>query len=72
VLYPNPANEYIYIQPAKKGFSFVISNAIGQQITSKNTLNGAIEIDHLVPGIYFISIFNGETAPKRVFKWIKS
>ena len=72
-IYPNPANDYIIIQPSEgfkpsEGSNIKICNTYGEvlmQVEQTPPSVQRIDISKLVPGIYFIKIGN------RVEKFVK-
>lgn len=60
-IYPNPCNDYIYIEQEKKTSSLIsIYNYNGQLLLNKaiSTQNEKVSLQQLVSGIYFIKIEN--------------
>jgi hypothetical protein len=56
-IYPNPANDRLYISDAQSNVSFVISNIIGEELIKGQTTGGtqSIDISALPAGLYFIN-----------------
>lgn len=66
-IYPNPANEYIYIQGIKVAEEIYIMNLLGQKYKINSSLNNdKIDISFLKKGVYIILIDNQQ------FKFIKN
>ena len=55
VIYPNPAQDKLYIQAAKS-ISFEIFNSIGERMITGNSVPDFIDISILQKGIYFVKI----------------
>lgn len=70
-VYPNPADNTIWISGASGQTIYQIYDATGRiySVTNTNDVNSIIEIGLLKPGIYFIRCVNGHDT--RVFKFIK-
>ncbi len=59
LLYPNPVKETLYIDI--EGLkTILISNSLGEIVKSFQTQSKAISFSELLPGIYFISVFDDE------------
>lgn len=71
-LYPNPINEFLYIQGAQTNCKITISDITGKVYNEINSTGGQIKIStaHLSKGIYFVHINDGKN--KWVEKFIKS
>ena len=56
-IYPNPANDKLYISDAKANISFVITNIVGEELIKGTTTGGiqSIDISSLPAGLYFIN-----------------
>jgi len=54
-IYPNPANDVLYIEGLSKTSQVTIHSAIGQQLSRHNTTN-TIDISELNSGIYFLTV----------------
>ncbi|MBX9852605.1 MAG: carbohydrate-binding protein [Cytophagaceae bacterium] len=64
-IYPNPANELLFIESAIEGMvTLAIFDSFGQEILKKENISGnfseAIEFKSLLPGIYMVRIVAGE------------
>lgn len=59
-VYPNPANNILYIKGGDAKYSYVMYNGMGQQVTS-GTAQGTeqISVSGMAKGIYFIRFTNG-------------
>ena len=71
VLYPNPANDYLYIPSSTELNSRIdiISLEGKSMMTFSATADGKIDISQLRPGIYFLNIIsNGKTIVTRFIK----
>jgi hypothetical protein len=56
-IYPNPATDYINITNAQNGSIYSIYNITGRlQLTG--TICGPVNIQALVPGVYFLHVMN--------------
>jgi ligand-binding sensor domain-containing protein len=71
-IYPNPANDYIYIHPSEgfdpsEGSDIQIFDILGIPVSEIHPMTGShrMNIEHLAPGVYFIKIGN------RVEKFVK-
>jgi PKD repeat protein len=64
-VYPNPANDYIFINSSKTDKLATIYNSLGIKIMEHNLLNNKINISELKPGLYLIEIDN------EILKFIK-
>jgi hypothetical protein len=62
-LYPNPAHQQVYLQiPSNQGqgYQMVVTDALGQIISKKNTLGGVTEViglQRLAAGVYHIRVY---------------
>ena len=56
-IFPNPANEYFYVQlPAGDRYHLTVFNPLGQPVLAQDVINGQrISIEHLSPGVYWVS-----------------
>jgi hypothetical protein len=56
-IYPNPANDRLYISDAQANISFVISNVVGEELIKGQTTGSTqvIDISALPAGLYFIN-----------------
>lgn len=63
-IYPNPSNEYIFIDTKEKVFNIEISNLAGQVVLKQSDLStgSKVNIKPLVNGIYTIKVSNGDKA----------
>lgn len=59
-IYPNPASHYILIEGLTAGSHIDIFNQLGQRLWSQQAQaeNERIALDHLSPGVYFVSLRN--------------
>jgi len=65
-VYPNPAQDYIYVNTDQSIRKLVITNIIGQEIMKLSTLNsGVTEINtsHMEPGVYFMRFYGSNDNP---------
>jgi hypothetical protein len=62
-LYPNPANDYMQFKSTEMIEKISIYNTLGQlvQENKTNSMEGAISIEHLAQGSYFVKINNQNT-----------
>lgn len=71
-LYPNPANDFVYISTAenKTDLSYNIYNAAGAKVLTGNVTGNAINISKLASGIYFVKIskVGGATTTVKIVK----
>lgn len=58
VIYPNPAQDKLYIQ-APRSISFEIFNSIGERMITGNSIPDFIDISMLQKGIYFVKVKTG-------------
>jgi hypothetical protein len=63
-LYPNPANDVVQFKSTEMVERISIYNALGQlvQENKTNSLEGAISIEHLAQGSYFVKVNNQNTS----------
>lgn len=61
-VYPNPANEFLFVDGIHEQLSFEIRDNLGRTV-KKDVYNGQIEISDLVQGMYFLIIINEEGRP---------
>jgi hypothetical protein len=61
-VYPNPANDAVYINSSSEILSVRVMNNLGQLMIDKtvNTLNYKVDVSKYDRGIYFISIVTKE------------
>lgn len=82
-LYPNPAQEFVFIELDNKGFEnteFVIFNTVGHRVESilesKTTKNGLmtykINISEIPSGMYFIQLLINKQTTITPYKFIKN
>ena len=71
-VYPNPAGNELYVRSGSNSYSsFVVTNAIGQEIM-QGPINGAVtrlNINLFAPGLYYIAVKG--TDDVQVRKWLK-
>lgn len=70
-IYPNPSNEYIFIEAKEKVFNIEISNLAGQVVLKQSDLStgSKVNIKPLVNGTYTIKVSNGDkTYYKKLIK----
>jgi len=63
-LYPNPANDVVQFKSTEMIEKISIYNALGQLVQENkiNSLEGALSIEHLAKGSYFVKINNQNTS----------
>ena len=70
-VYPNPANDQLFITVSEKAFDYVLRDATGKALTSGSAFaNGEIDVSQQAAGIYFLTIAHasGEQTTVRVIK----
>lgn len=60
MIYPNPANDMVYVQDENKSLLYQITDISGKIIETGQTQNNSIGVSHIQNGIYFLTIFNNE------------
>jgi hypothetical protein len=55
-IYPNPANDFIYIDASKINIPYTIYNFMGVKLKSEILLSHKINISNLIPGFYILQI----------------
>lgn len=67
VLYPNPANDKLYVKTDLQDIaSFAVYNAVGQELYSGDFIT-EIDVTHFIPGIYFVTVKNSQkTLTKKI------
>jgi len=70
-LYPNPANNVLYIHSQNSGKSFSMINVLGKRVLTNTIINNTIPVETLSPGLYFVEI-DFPSSGKRRFKFIKN
>lgn len=59
-IYPNPVDEFLYIDSENKFSRIVLYSIEGKKVLDLNQIdNSPIDVSKLKPGIYVISLFNG-------------
>lgn len=68
-IYPNPANEVLYIETIYDESLYIVSDVLGKNIKSDKLLigNNKINTSELSPGIYSINIISGNNSFSKVF-----
>ncbi len=61
VIFPNPVNEVLYINSAKKFNKYEIYNLLGANVMA-GSLDNDINVSQLMPGMYFIRLKSNTTA----------
>jgi hypothetical protein len=63
-MYPNPANDVVQFKSTEMIEKISIYNALGQLVQENrtNSLEGAISIEHLAQGSYFVKVNNQNTS----------
>lgn len=61
-IYPNPANNMLYINGGNVEYSYIMYNGLGQQVAN-GTAQGALQINvsNMTKGVYFIRLTSGVT-----------
>lgn len=56
MIYPNPANEVLYIQNLNGGSQYVVMDISGKVVLNQNSvsMNSSIDISNLTPGVYIL------------------
>ncbi len=66
-VYPNPANDILYISAGAQ-VNYIVFNAMGQMsLIGKTLADGSLNISSLNSGIYFIHILNGDNIIAKQF-----
>lgn len=68
-IYPNPAENFIYLKNIKDAKSYIITDMSGRMITKDTLTKDLINIQHLEPGNYLLQIVTKEKI--ETFKFIK-
>lgn len=68
-IYPNPAENFIYLSHIKDAKSYVITDLSGRLITKDSLTKDLISIQHLTPGNYILQIITQSDI--QTFKFIK-
>lgn len=58
-LYPNPANDFVYISGVDATSRYIIFNSLGQQTLAGQVGTGGINVASLPAGIYYVQIKDG-------------
>lgn len=65
-IYPNPADDVIYINGGNAEFNYSIFNSIGQQVTCGSAKGSQrIDVSSLAKGLYIMKIYNNGNATTR-------
>ena len=68
-IYPNPATNMINIIGSENSTKVVISNILGEKTLEISSPINWINIESLKPGVYFLTLFNGDkTTTKKLIK----
>lgn len=68
-IYPNPATDIVNVIGAQNSSKIIISNVLGQKAIEVSPKTNSINIESLKPGVYFLTIFNGnKTSTKKLIK----
>lgn len=59
-IYPNPATNLININGSENSTKIVITNILGEKTMEFNSPISSINIESLKPGVYFLTLFNGD------------
>ena len=65
-VYPNPFVDYVTVTNASELSKVVVSNIAGQVVKEVVNPSNTIQLDQLVSGVYFISLYEGNTVIKTV------
>ncbi|MCW3170123.1 BspA family leucine-rich repeat surface protein [Chryseobacterium sp. 09-1422] len=68
-IYPNPAENFIYLKNIKDAKSYIISDVSGRMITENTLSKDLINIQHLTPGNYILQIITRNDI--QTYKFIK-
>ena len=68
-IYPNPAENFIYLKNIKDAKSYIISDVSGRMITENTLSKDLINIQHLTPGNYILQIITRSNI--QTYKFIK-
>jgi hypothetical protein len=67
-IYPNPANDILYIDLSGQELeSVIIYNDLSQEIISTNIIEGGIDLNMIKPGIYIIKILTNQGVETKQF-----
>ncbi|OJV56338.1 MAG: hypothetical protein BGO31_14720 [Bacteroidetes bacterium 43-16] len=53
-VYPNPANDQLYVEGLSEFKNVIIVNSLGQEVAQPKTTKSFLSIEHLAPGVYFL------------------
>lgn len=67
VVYPNPANDFLYIKSTESKLTYSIIDVLGKIINEQTLYTDAIDISALKNGIYFIRISDGTSISTHKF-----
>lgn len=68
-VYPNPATDVVNLIGCENASKIVISNVLGQREIEVSSKTNSINIESLRPGVYFLTVFNGDkTSTKKLIK----
>jgi len=65
-VYPNPFVDYVTVTNASELSKVVVSNIAGQVVKEVVNPESTIQLNQLVSGVYFISLYEGNTVVKTV------
>lgn len=53
-VYPNPANDKLFVERLSEFKNVIIVNSLGQEVMQPKVTKTYLSIDHLAPGVYFL------------------
>jgi len=53
-VYPNPANDKLFVERLSEFKNVIIVNSLGQEVLQPKAVKGYLAIDQLAPGVYFL------------------
>ncbi len=53
-VYPNPANDKLFVEGLSEFKTVIIVNSLGQEVLQSKVTKTYLSIDHLAPGVYFL------------------
>ncbi len=53
-VYPNPANDKLFVERLSEFKNVIIVNSLGQEVLQPKVTKTYLSIDHLAPGVYFL------------------
>ena len=70
-IYPNPVENQLRISNLPHDVNFAIYSILGSVVMQGRTENGAINVNNLNEGIYFIRLLLNQNQQQFVYKFIK-